>query len=379
MSGTIFLRDGDKLVPMKRAAFDSEDLLQTLIAKYPDLLAGDQMDSADPRRWLLVSREMGVPDEQGGSNRWSLDHLFVDQDAVPTLVEVKRSSDTRIRREVVGQILDYAANAVTHWPIAVIRATFEQQWKQTNGDPDQVVRDFLRCDSVEDEVVENFWKSMETNLQAGRVRMVLLADEIPTELQRVVEFLNEQMNPAEVLAVEVPQFVGPGLQTLVPRVVGRTAEAIARKRPGGGSVSPMSESEFFSLLPNHTTAEGVEVTQELLKWSKSNALDGRVDWIHRGFVPVFPGGKSGFCPFSVSFKGRLRVYYQFLKAYPPFNEEQKRRELNDRLNTIPGLNIPSTAISGKPAVPLDILGAPGNLRRFLEIIEWVRSEVEKRS
>ena len=28
----------------------------------------------------------------------------------PTLVEVKRSSDTRIRREVVGQMLDYAAN-----------------------------------------------------------------------------------------------------------------------------------------------------------------------------------------------------------------------------------------------------------------------------
>jgi hypothetical protein len=31
---------------------------------------------------------------------------------VPTLLEVKRSSDTRIRREVVGQMLDYAANGV---------------------------------------------------------------------------------------------------------------------------------------------------------------------------------------------------------------------------------------------------------------------------
>jgi hypothetical protein len=40
---------------------------------------------------------------------------FVDQDAVPTFVEVKRSSDTRLRREVVGQMLDYAANASAHW------------------------------------------------------------------------------------------------------------------------------------------------------------------------------------------------------------------------------------------------------------------------
>jgi hypothetical protein len=44
---------------------------------------------------------------------------------VPTLVEVKRSSDTRIRREVVGQMLDYAANAVVYWPLERLRATFE--------------------------------------------------------------------------------------------------------------------------------------------------------------------------------------------------------------------------------------------------------------
>ena len=51
----------------------------------------------------------------GGSDRGSLDHLFLDQDAVPTLVEVKRSENTQIRREVVGQMLDYAANGVMFW------------------------------------------------------------------------------------------------------------------------------------------------------------------------------------------------------------------------------------------------------------------------
>ena len=33
----------------------------------------------------------------------------LDQDAIPTLVKVERSSDTRVRCEVVGQMLDYAA------------------------------------------------------------------------------------------------------------------------------------------------------------------------------------------------------------------------------------------------------------------------------
>ncbi len=49
---------------------------------------------------MLVSREMNVPGEEDGGARWSLDHLFLDQDAIPTLVEVKRSTDTRIRRAV---------------------------------------------------------------------------------------------------------------------------------------------------------------------------------------------------------------------------------------------------------------------------------------
>lgn len=126
MSGHVFLlQDGGGLVRMSESPYDSESLLQELLARYPDLLAGDQIDGAEPRRWLLVSREMGVPGEEDGADRWSLDHLFLDQEAIPTLVEVKRSSDTRIRREVVGQMLDYAANAVVYWPVETIRARFE--------------------------------------------------------------------------------------------------------------------------------------------------------------------------------------------------------------------------------------------------------------
>jgi len=50
--------------------------------------------------------------------RWDLadgvlDHLLLDQDGIPTFVECKRASDTRIRREVVAQMLDYAATALS--------------------------------------------------------------------------------------------------------------------------------------------------------------------------------------------------------------------------------------------------------------------------
>ncbi len=102
-SGIFLIQDDGELVPMTEQDYDSEDLLQELLARYPDLLAGDQMNSQRPRRWLLVSREHGAPDREGGYDRWAVDHLFLDQDGVPTLVEVKRSTNTQLRREVVGQ------------------------------------------------------------------------------------------------------------------------------------------------------------------------------------------------------------------------------------------------------------------------------------
>ena len=209
MGGIFLIQTDGKLVEMKEEPYKSEDIFQSILADYPNLLAGDQIDSQKPRRWLLVAREVAVPAEEAGAGQWSLDHLFVDQDGIPTLVEVKRSTDTRIRREVVGQMLEYAANAVAYWPTEAIRSRFEQTCEARQIDSDQVLRELL----TDAHDVEEFWQKVKTNLQAGRVRMLFVADQIPPELKRIVEFLNEQMDPAEVLAVELRQYEGQGLKT----------------------------------------------------------------------------------------------------------------------------------------------------------------------
>lgn len=121
--GIFMIADGKTLV-LKRQLYESEDLLQALLASSPEVLAGSTTSDGS-RDLLLVAREMGVPSSDSGPNTWSLDHLFVDSEAVPVIVEVKRSTDTRIRREVVGQMLDYAANGVVYWPVAGLRESFE--------------------------------------------------------------------------------------------------------------------------------------------------------------------------------------------------------------------------------------------------------------
>ena len=145
-------------------------------------------------------------------------------------MEVKRSTDTRIRREVVGQMLDYAANGVRHWPEGSLRAYFTARYP----DPERRTwrwSDFLQATPTP----TRSGRGVEDNLRAGRIRMVFAADHIPATLQRIIEFLNEQMRPAEVLGVEIRQFRGQGHTTLIPALVGRTTAARRVKPAASGS------------------------------------------------------------------------------------------------------------------------------------------------
>ena len=258
-NGIFLIHDDGELVEMQPEPYASEELLQRLLADYPSLLAGSQINPATPRRWLLVAREAGVPSSEGGGNQFSVDHLFLDQDAIPTIVEVKRSSDTRIRREVVGQMLDYAANGVRYWPVEQLKARFERTCQELGCSPEEEVAELRAGD------VDGFWQQVEANLLAGRVRMLFVADHIPKELQRIVEFLNEQMRPAEVLAIELQHYRGEGVRTLVPRLIGATTAAQQTK----GLRDPRPLEEVLAGAP----PEVRQLDELVMGWALSQGLE----------------------------------------------------------------------------------------------------------
>ena len=259
------MTEGGSLEPLTEKSFDTEDLLQRLIADHPELLDGEQIRPGDPRRWLLVTREKGIADAPDSGNRWAVDHLLIDQDAVPTFVEVKRSSNSEIRRSVVGQMLDYAAHATRTMGTAAIRQTFEA----SHGDNAmRVLFELLQpdADADPDAIAEAFWDHLATNLVAKRIRLLFVADRIPDELARVVEFLNEQMPGIEVLAVEIKQFQGATLRTLVPQVIGRTK---AGSGPGSGPGpvvrTRLTMEQFCEQLPDQTA---VQAARQLIAFAE---------------------------------------------------------------------------------------------------------------
>ena len=272
----------ENVEPLEEAPFELEENLQKLVADYPALLDGRQIASHAPRRWLLVTREQGIADISDSGARWAIDHLLVDQDAVPTLVEVKRGSNPEVRRKVVGQMLEYAAHAVRTWKANDLRQSFEQTWQDADGGPDAKLEAFLRHDSPPKDELEadrqigadEFWDAVATNLAARKLRLLFVADAIPVELERIVEFLNEQMSGIEVLGVEIKRFQSQSSETFVPRVIGQHAKM---GRPSYASRRKVSKDEFLESCDEF----GRELFSRILGIAHEESM--LISWGDKGF------------------------------------------------------------------------------------------------
>ena len=339
MPGIFLRRDEGEFVHLRSELYESEDQLQELLEANPELLLGETAESDRPSKYLLVRREAGVPEADGGSDRWFLDHLFLDAEGVPTLVEVKRSSDSRIRREVVGQMLDYAANILAHWPPERMRDEFEARCDHAGVEPAEKVREISDAD------YEDYWTRVKTNLAAKRLRLVFVADEIPASLQTVVEFLNEQMRAAEVLAVEVKQHKADGVTVLTTQIIGRTstaqhAKAVTEKRE-------WSSESVLDEMRRSASAETVTVAERLLSWANDRNLP--VAWgsgakIGSAYVVVAGPHDSTAQPFGLSTDGKLDLYPHEMRRLPPFTKDDLRLEFVRRIGAAAGMPVEDNVI-----------------------------------
>jgi len=108
------------------------------------------------------------------------------------------------------------------------------------------------------------------------MRLLFVADQIPTELRRIIEYLNENMPRVEVLGVEIRQYERNGIRVLVPRVIGQTESA--RQSKSTGRRKPKIDRESF--LEN-SSSQSREFFESLL--NELEHRDVQVNWGTTGF------------------------------------------------------------------------------------------------
>ena len=379
MGGGIYLiQDDDRLVELMEQPYDSEDQLQELLETYPNLLAGDEIDRATARRWLLVSRDVTIPAEEDAGGRWSLDHLFLDQDAIPTLVEVKRSQNAETRHKMMGQMLDYAANVEIYWPMDSIIAHFEANCREQGRDPEQVFEGFLGSASNE----EWFWQTVKTNIQAGRVRLIFVSDDILAPLRRMVEFLNEQTDPVEVWALEMKQYVSEaGLKTLVPRLIGQTTQAQQRKLSATGERRRWDETSFFEELEARWGSDEAKMASQIYEWVLQHQPEVEIQWgtgdVYGGFAAMLQQtGRKPHQLFAIDISGRLEISTHQYGYQPPFDTPENWVELRNQLSSI-GLSLPVEKTEFRtPSFSLSSLQDEDALKQVLSTFDWVIAQIQ---
>jgi hypothetical protein len=376
MDDAIYLRKEKGLLEMTEEPYEYETILQSNLAQYPRLLAGGQMSEEGIDRWALIGREKGVPDKQGGGDRWSADHLFVDQNKIPTIVEVKRGNNTEIRRQIVGQMLDYVAHASIYWDASTLRQRFKETCSDIGVSPEQVLTELTG-----DEETAGFWEAVEKNLRSKEIRLLFVADTIPSELKRVVEFLNEAMQEVEVLATEVVQYASEEETVFVPRLYGQTEEAKASSSESvsrSGSEYVETESDLYADLESKLNSGEIsepiyDTFRDLYTFSKELGdtinIGGAKNANFGLQVDAHQGGYSGSpSVFTANVNGKVKVW----PAQMPINEDvpeespvswnpEEYSRFEERFNELDG-------VSGN-AAPIEVFTQTDTLRQFETIVE----------
>lgn len=343
--GIIYTVNADgELRRMTPSAPETEDRMQALVARYPELITDGDGDL------LLIKREQAIGDGVASGGRWSVDHLFVTRDAIPVLVELKRAVDTRLRREVVGQMLDYAANATAYWQSGRIADSFARTAAAGLRDPDVVLAGFIG-----EQEPETFWAQVDANFGAGRIKLVFVADEVSRELARIVEFLNDQMR-ADVRAVELRWFSdSSGGVTLSPRVIGETERTAAIK---GAAAKPgvISRAEWTDRNITPRGTEAVAGAQAYINLIEELGGEADVASSNGSIYAQFRAANGrAFYPFHLWKDGALvSLSLRWLKNRTAMKDASTRKEWLDRLQSLVG-PLSTENLAGFPAFCVTLL------------------------
>lgn len=171
----------------------------------------------------------------------SIDNLLVTASGLPVLVECKLWRNPQARREVVGQILDYAKE-LSRWSCSDLQREVR---RRTGRDGDPVLDSVRDAGHAVDEIAFN--DALTLNLRRGRFLLLIVGDGIREGVEAIAEYLQVHAGLHFTLGlVELPIFAMPdGGQLVAPRVVARTVnvtrEVVAV--PDGFTLQTDSQSE----------------------------------------------------------------------------------------------------------------------------------------
>ena len=292
-----------------------------------------------------------------------LDVMVIDTIGQVTLVECKVASNAQIRREIVGQVLDYASSL---WRMPF--AEFDGRWRQRHSDGLGVI-DALGADGEEAGALES---AISANLNAGRFNVVLAVDEINDGLRRIVQFLNDRTAPdLSIVAMELRYARHADVEILIPTVYG--AELAAAKAAKSGVQGSWTEADVHEYLSSQWP-QAAPIVSEIV--DAFRMIPG-VTYLGTGattpsMIARWDGPTGVSWPFVIytSKHPHIRVNFHWMTSLPA----EAKAALAEKLSMIAGVTIDPEEIAAKgftkrPAIDvMDVLASPAARRQFIDAV-----------
>ena len=239
----------------KPRAFEDEAKLHELIKENPQFLPL----SGSPRLVVLGSEiQLG--------NGYA-DILAVESTGRPAIIEVKLGRNPEARKTIVSQIIAYAA-FLQGFSIEDLEQGPLRRYLDVAGHAS--IFDAVKAQDQEGAVdADSFTASLQDHLSSGNFRLVLVLDDVPTELERVVAYLDAitvQALTIDLITLKVYEV--NGAQVALPQ---RVSPDLGAYQPSGGSRSAAPQgrltdgSDAFRASIADTTGETREMFDELIK------------------------------------------------------------------------------------------------------------------
>lgn len=267
----------------KQGALYDERWVQDLIQRHPHVLPIDQIE---PALTPLTPVCTELPTASGAA-----DNLLMTEDGGLVLVEAKLWRNPEARRQVVGQVLDYAKD-LSGWDYEDLQKAV----RAARREPAFRLYEHLCGPDAVPEHEAAFVDQVSRNLRLGRVLLVVAGDGIQESAERLADFLQRHIGLHFSLAmVEISLWRAPQGQVFVqPRVLARTVQierAVVRFE-GRAILTPAQITPASSQARPQTLSS--EAFYEGLDRAIPGAGDGLKDFLRRAAdIGIYPDIRLG--------------------------------------------------------------------------------------
>jgi hypothetical protein len=244
--------------------FEDEATLHSLVEEAPHLLPL----SGSPQV-TIVGREVTV-----GSG--SIDLIAIEDSGRPVIIEVKLARNAEARRAVVAQALSYAAHLNGLTAQELERGTLARHL--TSRGLESLVDAARSADQEGAYSLDRVSQTLNDSLASGSFRVVLILDDAPAELIRLVGYLEGISDRLSIDLITVAAYDINGSKVLVPQRIdpGRGVDEGPTRPPVSpkGDLTPGSEA-FRRNIAESPAGDRAEL-ERLCRWAESLEDEGLV-------------------------------------------------------------------------------------------------------